>query len=101
MCGLHQRRRALGEPMVQDHDLVGLTPSGFGLLGIVERDQTAVMCHECGRWLGGLSWHVTKVHEVTVGRGRGSGPGRAGVSGLRVGAGSAGAGGDGCSGPGG
>lgn len=65
LCGLHQHRRAAGEPMVQPHDLVGVTPSGYGLLGIVERDETGVICHECGRWLGGLSWHIAKVHSMT------------------------------------
>ena len=52
--------------MTQPHDLVGQTPSGCGLLGVVERDETGVMCHECGRWLGGLSWHITKTHQMTV-----------------------------------
>lgn len=66
LCALHQRRKLRGEPMTQPHDLVGQTPSGCGLLGIVERDETGVMCHECGRWLGGLSWHIAKTHQMTV-----------------------------------
>ena len=68
LCAVHQHRRTLGQPMVQPHDLVGQIPSGYGLLGIVERDENAVMCHECGRWLGGLAWHITKVHGMTVAR---------------------------------
>lgn len=52
--------------MVQPHDAVGITPSGHGLLGIVERDETGVLCHECGRWLGGLSYHLSRVHSMTV-----------------------------------
>ena len=52
--------------MTQPHDLVGQTPSGYGLLGIVERDETGVLCHECGRWFGGLSWHITKTHGMSV-----------------------------------
>jgi len=68
LCAVHQRRRTLGQPMIQPHDLVGQIPSGYGLLGIVERDKHAVMCHECGRWLGGLAWHITKVHGMTVAR---------------------------------
>lgn len=51
---------------MQPHDLVGVTPSGHGLLGIVERDETGVMCHECGRWLGGLAYHVSRAHDMTV-----------------------------------
>lgn len=66
LCGLHQRRRTLGEPMTQPHDLVGVAASGYGLLGIVERDETAVLCHECGRWLGALSWHIARTHGMTV-----------------------------------
>ena len=66
LCSLHQRRKLRGEPMTQPHDLVGQTPSGCGLLGVVERDETGVMCHECGRWLGGLSWHIAKAHQMTV-----------------------------------
>ena len=68
LCAVHQRRRTLWQPMAQPHDLVGQIPSGYGLLGIVERDENAVMCHECGRWLGGLAWHITKVHGMTVAR---------------------------------
>ena len=66
LCALHQRRKLRSEPMTQPHDLVGQAPSGYGLLGIVERDETGVLCHECGRWFGGLSWHITKTHGMSV-----------------------------------
>lgn len=66
LCSLHQRRRTLGDPMVQPHDLIGEVASGFGLLGIVERDEYAVMCHECGGWFGALTQHLRQIHEITV-----------------------------------
>lgn len=66
LCGLHQRRRTLGEPMVKAHDLIGEVASGYGLLGIVERDEHAVMCHECGGWFGALTQHLRQIHESTV-----------------------------------
>lgn len=66
LCSTHQRRQGLGLAMHQPHDDVGAAPSGFGLLGIVERDETGVMCHECGRWFGGLSFHVPRAHGMTV-----------------------------------
>ena len=67
LCGLHQRRRTAGEPMVQPHDAIGITPSGHGLLGIVERDEIGVLCHECGRWMGGLSYHLSRVQIYPLG----------------------------------
>lgn len=66
LCGLHQRRRTLGESMVQPHDLIGEVASGYGLLGIVERDEHAVMCHECGGWFGALTQHLRQIHEISV-----------------------------------
>ncbi len=66
LCAVHQRRRTLGEPMIQPHDEVGTAVSGFGLLGIVDRTEDGVLCHECGRWLGGLAWHISKIHGMSI-----------------------------------
>lgn len=66
LCGLHRRRRTRGEAMVQPHDLIGEVASGYGLLGIVERDEHGVMCHECGAWFGALTQHLRQIHETTV-----------------------------------
>lgn len=66
LCALHQRRRIRGETLDQDHDRVGETPSGWGLLGVVDRDDEAVLCHECGRWFGSLVQHLRQTHGLTV-----------------------------------
>lgn len=66
LCGLHQRRRTLGESMVQPHDLIGEVASGYGLLGIVERDEHAVMCHECGTWFASLTFHLGFAHQMSM-----------------------------------
>lgn len=66
LCALHQRRSTRGEALLQDHDRVGEAPSGWGLLGVVDRDDEAVLCHECGRWLGSLVQHLRQAHGLTV-----------------------------------
>ncbi|GAB3186099.1 hypothetical protein GCM10027060_26350 [Nesterenkonia halophila] len=66
LCPMHQRRRTRGECLIQDHDRVGEIPSGWGLLGVVDRDDEAVLCHECGRWLGSLVQHLRQAHGLTV-----------------------------------
>lgn len=66
LCALHQRRSTRGEALNQDYDRVGEAPSGWGLLGVVDRDDEAVLCHECGRWLGSLVQHLRQAHGLTV-----------------------------------
>lgn len=66
LCALHQRRSTRGEALNQDHDRVGDALSGWGLLGVVDRDDEAVLCHECGRWLGSLVQHLRQAHGLTV-----------------------------------
>ena len=65
LCGVHQSRKLAGEPMVQPHDLVGLQASGYGLLGVMDRTATHLMCHECGRWFKALGRHIL-THGMTV-----------------------------------
>lgn len=77
-CGVHQRRRTRGDlqrgtaagggatlEAAPEEDDVG-EPSGFGLLGVVDRDHYAVMCHECGAWYKTLAPHLRSAHEMTV-----------------------------------
>ncbi|MDO5067468.1 MAG: MucR family transcriptional regulator [Propionibacteriaceae bacterium] len=52
--------------MHQLHEDVGTAPSGFGLLGVVERDETGVLCHECGHWFGSLASHIPGRHGMSV-----------------------------------
>lgn len=40
--------------------------SGFGLLGVLDRDEEAAMCHECGLWFRTLGPHLRSVHELTA-----------------------------------
>jgi hypothetical protein len=62
-CGLHQHRRQVGQPAVMPHDEVG-RPSGFGLFGVIDRDDDGVLCHECGRWLRFLGRHIHREHDL-------------------------------------
>ena len=55
LCALHQRRKLRSEPMTQPHDLVGQIPSGYGLLGIVERDETGRALPRVWSLVGGLT----------------------------------------------
>ena len=40
--------------------------SGFGTLGVVDRDEDTVGCHECGRRFRMLVQHLRLAHEMTV-----------------------------------
>lgn len=66
LCDRHWTRLRSGVHLVSDHDLVGLRPSGFGVFGVVIRDEAAVLCYECGRWLGTLGKHLRRAHELTA-----------------------------------
>lgn len=66
VCALHQRRSIRGASMGRRDDQGGESPSGWGLLGVVDRDAEAVLCHECGRWLGSLVQHLRQAHALTV-----------------------------------
>lgn len=41
-------------------------PSGMGRYGILEVDDEAVRCHECGGWFETLGGHTLRVHEMTA-----------------------------------
>lgn len=68
LCAVHQRRRIRREP--QQNLVLGageaMSPSGFGLLGVLDRDYDAVMCHECAGWYKTLGPHLKAVHEMTA-----------------------------------
>ena len=37
-----------------------------GRYGILDLDETGVLCHECGRRLRGLGTHLLKAHDMTA-----------------------------------
>ena len=41
-------------------------PSGHGRYGIVDRDWSSVLCHECGQWLGSVGGHLARAHDMTA-----------------------------------
>lgn len=62
LCSYHRHRQRQDKPLETGIDEVGARPSGHGLFGVVDRDEDAIMCHECGRWMrvltpGHLSRH--------------------------------------------
>lgn len=66
MCRRHYRRAAKGLPLDPDEGrVVGITPSGHGVWGVLTERGGRVRCHECGRWLIALSVHVGMVHDGT------------------------------------
>lgn len=44
---------------------VGIDPSGFGIYGEVDRDETTILCHECGERLAWLPNHLKHTHGMT------------------------------------
>lgn len=67
LCRRHYRRVARGLPVTfeGDENVVGETPSGYGVWGVIT--QTAegrLICHECGRDYLSLSHHVVVMHST-------------------------------------
>jgi hypothetical protein len=65
LCLTHYRRRWRGKP-VSDRQ-VG-EPDGYGRWGILDADEEGVLCHECGRRLQALSYHLKAAHGMTADR---------------------------------
>lgn len=64
LCQRHYSQRRRGR-LAPDAPQVG-DPSGFGRWGVLDRDEESVLCHECGRRLGSLGYHLRRVHDMTV-----------------------------------
>ncbi len=43
--------------------VVGLSPSGHGIWGVLTEADDRLLCHECGRWYAALGVHVGMVHD--------------------------------------
>lgn len=64
LCRRHysqQRRGRLAPDGPQSGD-----PSGFGRYGVIDRDEWAIACHECGAQFPRLAAHLTRDHGMTV-----------------------------------
>lgn len=66
LCTLHHHRLMRGLPLIAEHEQVGQRPSGFGIFGVVTRDEHGILCNECGVWLGGLAFHLRFAHEMST-----------------------------------
>lgn len=64
LCRPHYRRAAKGLPLDPDDGrLVGVTPSGHGVWGVLEEREDRLRCHECGGWYVALGVHAGMVHD--------------------------------------
>ena len=41
-------------------------PSGYGLYGVLDRDWSSVLCHECGRRFASVGSHIVLAHDMTA-----------------------------------
>lgn len=61
MCRRHYRRAARGQDIdPDDGKRAGVTPSGHGSWGAIERDPDTgrLCCHDCGHWYIALAVHI-------------------------------------------
>ena len=65
LCGGHYKRRRRGQPLPTSAEPQVGDPDGYGRYGILDRDDGGVTCHECGRRLAALGWHVCG-HDMTA-----------------------------------
>ncbi|WP_030237323.1 MucR family transcriptional regulator [Streptomyces sp. NRRL S-350] len=66
LCLRCYKRRAAGKPLVDPNIARIGTRDGFGEYGVLDDDGTTVLCHECGRRLRALGYHLQVVHGTTA-----------------------------------
>ena len=64
LCQRHYSQQGRGT-LAPDGPAVG-SPSGFGCYGVIDRDEDTILCHECGRRLAALGYHISRAHGMTV-----------------------------------
>lgn len=64
LCLTHYKRQRAGKPLVDEGPQVG-ERSGYGLYGILTRDEHAVLCHECGQWFVSVAAHIGSAHGLS------------------------------------
>lgn len=63
LCQRHYRRASRDEPLDPEHGaVIGATPSGHGVWGVLTEEDGRLLCHECGRWYVALGIHVAAAH---------------------------------------
>lgn len=63
LCRMHYCRQRRGAPLTTP---AKGGPSGYGRYGMLDDNGTTVLCHECGRRLQALGYHVRTVHDMTA-----------------------------------
>lgn len=66
LCPTHKRRLDRGGGLPTAGELFPGDVSGFGQFGVVDRDDTGVLCHECGQRYASLGVHIRKTHGIDV-----------------------------------
>ncbi|MGN8690536.1 Helicase associated domain protein [Atopobiaceae bacterium HCP3S3_F7] len=62
---LHYKRQRRGAPLEPTGPRVG-DPDGYGLYGVLDRDDDSVLCHECGKRPRSLGAHLAPAHGMTA-----------------------------------
>lgn len=62
LCPRHYSQQRRGT-LAPDGPTVG-SPSGFGRYGVIDRDEDSILCHECGKRLAALGYHIRRVHDM-------------------------------------
>lgn len=66
-CMLHYKRhRVRGLPLPTGTEPAVGDPDGHGRYGVMQRDEHAALCHECGGWFVSVGAHLGPVHGMTA-----------------------------------
>lgn len=66
LCRAHQRRLDRGGGLPTSCEKFPGDSSGHGLFGFVDRNDSGVLCHECGQRFAALAPHVLRTHTMEV-----------------------------------
>lgn len=65
LCMRHYKRQRRGAPLEPTGPRVG-EPDGYGIYGVLDRDDDSVLCHECGKRPRSLGAHLGPAHGMTA-----------------------------------
>ena len=62
----YKRHRLRGLPLPTGSEPTVGDPDGYGRYGVMERQELAALCHECGGWFASVGTHARHAHGMTA-----------------------------------
>ncbi|MGO1487838.1 MAG: MucR family transcriptional regulator [Arachnia sp.] len=66
LCRAHQHRLDRGGGLPTAAETLPGDPSGHGVFGVIDRNNTGVLCHECGQRFARLGNHLRRAHQMNA-----------------------------------